>query len=156
MSKLKVTPILRFTTLTCSEVEQMNSTTQIQKKHHQTLTNLESICTLSVSQEKSLGSQKFVDVVQNAVDLVFSELGDSCRQIVNSYLLDKFGLNMQSIPHNLDLFVYALESIFGQASSLIEMQIMREIHEEVKDFKHYPYGNELSFLSFLLSLRDFL
>jgi hypothetical protein len=61
-----------------------------------------------------------------AVESGLNVLGTSGKAVVLHYL-SGLGLSKEEIPHRVGLFLAALEQIFGSGSTLIELEIMKNI-----------------------------
>ena len=106
--------------------------------------------------EDHLSTQRFDELVIEAVDSSLSMLGDSSKQAIYSHLEKKSSLNKTGIPANPQAFAKALEDIFGQAALLLEVQIIQKLHGSVQQFKYFPGKAELSLAGYIQSLRDYL
>ena len=161
MSNPKITVILRLTILAvCSEVQHMNSTTQLQLQRNQdeaVIINLEPTCTIRLDNKEADSSETYFDsLFLEAVDSAFSMLGDSTKQAIYFHLKNSFGVSREAIPHHIETFVNALEQVFGQGALLLEAKIMETLQRKVPRFRFSPKQEELSFLDYLESLRSFL
>jgi hypothetical protein len=94
-------------------------------------------------------------LVNETIDSVFSSLGTACRQAIYDYMEDKYGLKKGDIADHAPEFSGALEQIFGDAAALLEMLIMKEIHQRVPQFKHRPDGT-LTFPDYVNALSRFI
>ncbi len=74
---------------------------------------------------------EFDTILLVAVDEALSALGDSVKQSVYFHLERSFHIRRDEIPSRLEAFTQAIESIFGIGADLIEILIMRKIHEKV-------------------------
>jgi nucleoside-diphosphate-sugar epimerase len=101
--------------------------------------------------KKKHGSRKgnFEQLLIEAVDNVFSSLGDSCKQAIYFHLKDCYNINKHEIPYRIEDFADALEKIFGPGAKLIEIEIMRAFFTKVQDFNYSPKQEDLSFTNYV-------
>ena len=161
MSNPKITVILRLTTLAvCSEVQHMNSTTQLQLQRNQdvaVIINFEPTCTIRLDNKKADLSKAYFDsLFLEAVDSAFSMLDDSNKQALYFHLKNSFDVSREAMPHHIEVFTNTLEQVFGQGALLLEARIIETLHRKVPRFRFSPKQEELSFLGYLESLRSFL
>jgi len=101
--------------------------------------------------KRKSGSRKgnFKKFLIEAVDNVFSSLGDSCKQAIYFHLKDCYNISKHEIPYRIEDFADALEKIFGPGAKLIEVEIMRALFAKVQDFSYSPKQEDLSFTSYV-------
>ncbi len=97
--------------------------------------------------------ENFEELFLGAIDSVFSEMGNQSKQAMYGYLERVHGIRRDEIPAKMDAFVAAVEEVFGQASRLIEIQIMQALHRKVSDFKFAESAGSLSFEAYVRALR---
>lgn len=78
-----------------------------------------------------MSKRKFEKLLLVAVDEGLSSLGESSRQAIYSYLDKNFRIKRQEIPRKIEAFAGAIENIFGQGASLLEILIMQKLHDKV-------------------------
>jgi len=159
MSNPEITAILRFKILfLCIQVLHVNSTTQIQKEQNMTLTtNLQTAFEIRLHNKKEQSRKaSFEESFLEAADSAFSLLGDSGKQTIYLHLEKSYGLTRKAIPYEVVAFASALKAIFGEASVLIEMRIMRSLFQKARGFKVYSGKTELSFKDYVECLRRFV
>jgi hypothetical protein len=107
--------------------------------------------------KKKSGSRKgnFEKLLIEAVDNVFSSLGNSCRQALYFHLKDCYNISKHEIPYRIEDFADALEKIFGLGAKLIEIEIMRALFTKVQDFSYSPKQEDLSFTNYVETLCRF-
>jgi hypothetical protein len=98
----------------------------------------------------------FEKLVAEAVDYALSSLGNSKKQTIYSHLRNSHHLSKRDIPFKVREFAFALEETLGPASTLIEIEIMKALHEKAKNFKYFPVEENLSFVDYVETLRSFL
>jgi hypothetical protein len=101
--------------------------------------------------KKESASRKgnFEKLLTEAVDNVFSSLGDSCKQAIYFHLKDCYNVSKHEIPYRIEDFANALEKIFGLGAKLIEIEIMRALFAKVQDFSYSPKQEDLSFTNYV-------
>jgi nucleoside-diphosphate-sugar epimerase len=107
--------------------------------------------------KKESASRKgnFEKLLIEAVDNVFSSLGDSCKQAIYFHLKDCYNVSKHEIPYRIEDFADALEKIFGLGAKLIEIEIMRALFAKVQDFSYSPKQEDLSFTNYVETWRGF-
>ena len=98
----------------------------------------------------------FEKLVIEAVDHALSTLGNPKKQTIYSHLRNSHHLNKKDIPFKIREFTLALEGTLGPAAMLIEVKIMKTLHEKAKNFKYHPAEENLSFVDYIENLRSFL
>jgi hypothetical protein len=117
---------------------------------------LEFACEITLENpEETFESAVFEEALLEAVDSALSMLGDQGKSAVYKHLNENFGINKQEIPHEVEAFGKALESIFGQAARLIEMRIISTLHQKIPAFL-FSADDGFSFVGYVESLRLFL
>jgi nucleoside-diphosphate-sugar epimerase len=106
---------------------------------------------IKVRSKKEIETQKgtFGKLVTEAVDNVFSSLGDSCKQAIYFHLKDRYNINKHEIPYRIEDFADALEKIFGLGAKLIEIEIMRALFTKVQVFSYSAKQEDLSFTNYV-------
>lgn len=97
-------------------------------------------------------NQSFEELFIDAIDRTFLKLGEETKHSVYSLLEVDYKLGRKDIPNRLEDFVNALEQIFGVSARIIEIHIMREIHQKYPSFR-YKAQAEFNFELFLTSLK---
>jgi hypothetical protein len=111
---------------------------------------------LNIDELKKQGCN-FDEFFLEAVDKAFSMLGNHSKELMYRYLENKCGVDKENIPHKVDLFSQTIEAIFGQSSKIIEMKIMRTLHEKVPTFIYSEKkASNLSFVNYVEAFRLFL
>jgi hypothetical protein len=94
----------------------------------------------------------FQKMIVEAVDNVFSSIGDSCKQVLYFHLKRSYNIDKQEIPYRIDDFAVALEAIFGPGAKLIEIEIMKVLFSKVQVFSHSHKHEDLSFTDYVKHL----
>jgi hypothetical protein len=125
-------------------VEHLVSSTKLQKGDAK----------LKVRTTESSANRDFETLLIEAVDTALSSLGDSSKQAIYFCLKEEFAIAKQDIPTKIEEFTNALEMIFGQGAKVIEIQIMRQLHEKVGyDFRCFPEKGNLFFNDYVQATR---
>ena len=74
----------------------------------------------------------FKRILLEAVDEGLSSLGESSKVAVYFHLQKNFNVRKEEIPCNVEAFAEAMEKIFGQGASFLEILIMKRLHEKVR------------------------
>jgi len=109
--------------------------------------------TSSVSKKPS--ELVFEQLVNETIDNVFSQLGTVCRQAIYDYLEKEYALEKNNVVDHIMGFSEALKQMFGGAAALLEIQMMRSLHQKVPQFKYRPEG-ALTFLEYMTALSHFI
>jgi hypothetical protein len=110
-------------------------------------------CPLSLYENRGKAStRKFEKVLMNAVDDSLSSFGESFKQAVYFQLEQKFHIHRWEIPQKIDEFAEAIEGMFGVGAALIEMKILKALHNQVPNFVHFPRGDSLVFTDYVKNL----
>ncbi len=80
---------------------------------------------------KTKTEKKFAVILLDAIDVAFTALGQNVKTSIYFHLENKFGLPKQDIPDRVEDFTDALDRIFGQASTPLEILIMKNLNEKV-------------------------
>jgi hypothetical protein len=98
----------------------------------------------------------FDTAVIEAIDEVFTSLGENVKRVVYIFLENNYGIKKEQIPNKIELFSIAIESIFGDAARLVELKIMEKLQRKVKGFKYKARGSEIFFAEYLAALQRYL
>lgn len=98
----------------------------------------------------------FERAVTESIDEVFSTLGENVKQAVYSYLENKYGIRKEQIPSMIEGFTDAIESIFGDATKLVELKIIEKLKGKVKGFAYKSKTKEIFFAEYLTALQKHL
>ena len=94
--------------------------------------------------------KKLRQILLKAIDESLSSLGDSARQAIYYYLESSFNLKKVEIPEKIEVFSNAIENIFGDGAKLLEIQIMKHLHEKVGcEIMTYESQTELVFADYI-------
>jgi len=92
----------------------------------------------------------FEKLLIESIDEALSWLGEFAKQAFYSHLKEAFGMSKKDIPYNIDDFTDALEQVFGVGAKLLEIQIMKLLHEKIGDaFEYTPNQDDLTFAEYV-------
>jgi len=99
----------------------------------------------------------FRRIILEAADETFSLLGKKAEQSVYSQLENTFKIAKEDIPLHIEKFARALEKIIGPGAILLEVEMMKRLHEKVgPGFKYHTKNENLTFPEYLTAIRVFL
>ena len=78
-------------------------------------------------------SKSFEKLLLEAVDEALASLGDSAKQAIYFHLEDKFEITKDEIPQHVEDFATGLVKIFGVGAQFLEILIMKELYERIKE-----------------------
>lgn len=78
-----------------------------------------------------MSERDFDKILLEAVDEGLSSLGQSAKQGIYFHLEKDFNIDKEEIPSKVNDFASAIERIFGLGANVIEILIMRRLHEKV-------------------------
>ena len=98
----------------------------------------------------------FESAVTQAVNDIFSALGENSKQAIYSRLENRYGLCKEDIPTKIEDFARAIEETFGAVGKLIEIKIIERLHEQYADFRYSPKSGQLDFVEYITNLQSCL
>jgi hypothetical protein len=106
--------------------------------------------------KKETANGDFERLLLEAIDESLASLGDFAKYVIYFCLERRFQMKKREIPSKVDEFADAIEKILGEGAKLLEIQIMRLLHEKVQgSFKYYPMKGELVFTEYIQALKTF-
>ena len=114
-------------------------------------------CALQMSGLESLvvHNHSFEKLLRDAVDEVFSSLGDSAKEAMYLSLAETFNISKRDIPRKIEEFSDAIEKMFGLGGKLIEIQIMKRLYRKVgPSFEYSPKQDALVFTKYLEAVKS--
>ncbi len=111
-------------------------------------------CIITAGPATSEDQTSFDRVFLEATDATLSALGEPVKEALYESLLNKFNLNRETLPEHIAEFAAALDKIFGPTAIVLELRIMRVLHEAIPDFKCYV-EEDFSFVQYVEGLRVF-
>ena len=118
-------------------------------------TNTQITCALQLLENNNPHSNLLETTILTAVDNSLLSFGDSFKQVIYFQLETNFHLKPSEIPQRIDEFAAAIEEMFGIGATLIEMKILKAIHDQVPSFVHFPRGDDLVFTDYMKNLHFF-
>jgi len=97
----------------------------------------------------------FEQSLTDAVENVFSSLGESCKQTIYFHLENHYNIDRKKIATKIEDFADALEEMLGSGAKLIEIEIMKALFSKAQTFKYSPKQETLSFTNYLKNLSQF-
>jgi len=73
-------------------------------------------------------SVSFDKILLRAIDEALNSLGESVSQSIYFHIENKFSVDRNEIPENLQQFQGGLKEIFGAGAQFIEILIMKKLH----------------------------
>jgi hypothetical protein len=104
-----------------------------------------------------VSKRDFDKLLLEAVDEGLSSLGESAKQAIYFHLEKDFNIDKQEIPSRVNDFASAIEKIFGLGANLIEILIMRRLHEKIRLDIKCNRSEDLTFTEYVAAAkRSFL
>ena len=84
-----------------------------------------------------------------AIDEALNSLGKSVRQSIYFHMENKFSINRNEIPGNLQGFQGGLEELFGTGARFIEVLIMKNLHTRIGRPLVIEKSEQLEFIAYV-------
>ena len=111
-------------------------------------------CEVHAQMEPPLLNRGFEKLLLDAVDEGLACLGESVYRAIYYHLENDFAIKRQDIPCKIEGFADAIEKVFGIGAGLLEIQIMKKLHERVGDsFRYFPQQEDLVFTEYVDTIR---
>ena len=112
------------------------------------------VCEVRASSELPLLNRGFERLLLDAVDEGLACFGESASRAIYYHLETDFKIKRHDIPCKIEEFADAIEKIFGTAAGLLEIEIMKKLHEKVGDsFRCFPEEKDLVFTEYLNAFK---
>ena len=98
----------------------------------------------------------FETALTEAIDEVFTTLGENVKQAMYSYIENQHAIRKEQIPSMIEGFTCAIESIFGDSAKLVELKIIEKLQGKVKSFTYKSRCKEIFFAEYLAALQRYL
>jgi len=102
--------------------------------------------------------ESFYKMVEQAIDEVFSSLGEPTRKGVYIELKDSFGIAKREIPYRINDFSDALDKIFGPTAAELKLLCMKNIQAKARiDYNwdlHESNKTELTFEKYIRVVKQ--
>ena len=148
MSRFEVIDILNLNTLRLT-AGKLNKTTAKKKGVKMNYTQTESLPKIELDFEPS----GFEGFVVESIDQTFSKLGAKVKEAFYSSLEANYNLSKEDIPNRIEVFVNAVEQVFGISAPLLEIDVMKNLRQKVPSFIYVVRSQDLSFEDYLESLK---
>lgn len=123
-----------------------NTSRQLSKLLHEFETTEDS----PAEKRKAPISEGFERLLLDAIDESLSSLGQSAKQAIYYHLEKSFKIKKAEIPLKIEEFTIAIEKIFGDGAKLLEIQMMKRLHEKSGSmFRYSPIKDELIFADYM-------
>jgi len=95
-------------------------------------------------------NEGFEKLILDAIDESLSSLGQSAKQAIYYHLEKSFKIKKAEIPLKIEKFTIAIEEIFGDGAKLLEIQMMKRLHEKAGNTLRYsPMKDKLIFADYM-------
>jgi hypothetical protein len=94
-------------------------------------------------------SATFDKLLLCAIDEALNSLGKSVRQSIYFHMENKFSINRNEIPGNLQEFQEGLERIFGMGTQFIEVLIIKNLHSKIGRPLVMEKSEQFEFIAYL-------
>ncbi|MEM4733240.1 MAG: NitrOD5 domain-containing protein [Candidatus Bathyarchaeia archaeon] len=95
-------------------------------------------------------------LLNEAIDQALTKLCPQTKQAIYAHLEKQHRLSPQTIAKQPEKFVQAIERTFGPPAKLIEIEILKQLHNRVPEFKYAPKKPNLSFAKYVKALKAFI
>jgi hypothetical protein len=106
---------------------------------------------------EALPAEDFQKIILEAIDETFFSLSEKAGESLYFQLEKTYKIAKQDIPFEIERFTGALEEIIGRGAILLEIEIMKHIHEKIgPKFRYSPKQKDLTFPEYVTATRAFL
>jgi len=105
--------------------------------------------------EKKTSDGPFERFTLEAVDEVFSSLGQLCKLVIYLELEKTFKIKRNEIALRIEDFANAIERIFGAGAKIIELRIIETLHGKMPNFVFFPNIEDIVFSEYVAALKRF-
>ena len=96
----------------------------------------------------------FEEILLNVIDEEFSSLGGTCQKIIYFYLKKEYNLERREIPFNIKEFSQALESMFKNGATILQIRIMENLYRKMGYISQRLYEKEtLDFVQYIQAAK---
>ena len=96
---------------------------------------------------------QFDKLLLSNIDKVFNLLGPECKQKIYQHLHKNCNIEKEEIPRRIDEFSDALETIFGNSTRILEINIMKMLHQSTTKIEYIEMNLDLTFSEYVKKLR---
>ena len=115
--------------------------------------NFQSLTSVFIYGARLLSKLNFEELLLEAVDEGLSSLGESLKQAIYFRLEKHFNLKRQEIPYKIEDFADAIEEIFGTGANLLEILIMKRLHEKIGAVSKWQKRSDFTFTEYVAAAR---
>jgi hypothetical protein len=119
-----------------------------------TTTKQKATCTLQLRQKAT--KDNFNIAIIEAVEESLSSFNNLDKEAFYLHLENAFKIKKQEIPDKIADFSDAIKQMFGVGAKLIEIRIIKALHNRIREFVFFPKKGDVDFEEYLVSLRAFL
>jgi hypothetical protein len=119
-----------------------------------TNTKQKATCTLQLRQKAT--KDNFNIAIIEAVEESLSSFNNLDKEAFYLHLENAFKIKKQEIPDKIADFSDAIKQMFGVGAKLIEIRIIKALHNRIREFVFFPKKGDVDFEEYLVSLRAFL
>ncbi len=106
-------------------------------------------------------TQRFNNLIEQAIDEVLSSLGEPVKNQLYIRLEEDFLLQRHQIANQIDQFALFLFRTFGPSSILLQIKIMKKVNEKILketqgQFRPIVCFDDFSFVSYINEMRNSL
>lgn len=105
--------------------------------------------------ECTLHTGDFEKLLLEAIDESFSSLGESAKRSIYFRLEKNFSIKKEHIPNRIAAFAQAVEKIFGPSANLLEISIMKKLHEKVETNFEWDKLKSFGFAGYLTETKRY-
>ena len=95
----------------------------------------------------------FERILLEAVDEGLSSLGESSKVAIYFHLQKNFNVRKEEIPCRVEAFAEAMEKIFGQGATFLEILIMKRLHEKIRGASRSIDSEDFTFKEYVAYTR---
>jgi len=100
-----------------------------------------------------LPENDFERLLLQAVDQALASLGESSKQAIYFHLDKSFNIEKQEIPSKIEPFKEALEEVFGDGASFLEVMIMKRLYETIGGNLQWKESQEFTFTEYMAAAK---
>ena len=118
--------------------------------------NPNTVCTLQLRKNQHPNEKKFEAIMAEAIDESLASFKSLNRQEIYSCLENVFKIRKEEIPCKIEDFADALNQMFGIGAKLIEIKMIKVVHNRIPEFIFTSRSGAVIFKEYVASLRTFL
>ena len=96
---------------------------------------------------------QFDKLLLSNIDKVLNLLGPECKQKIYQHLHNNYNIEKEEIPRRIEEFSDALETIFGTSTRILEINIMKMLHQSTPETEYVEINPDLTFSEYVKKLR---